>query len=90
MQEYFSSWVEGFLAGLPNFLITVLIFAVSYYVGVWLSRLLSRVLQRQNAEPGVSQLLSQILKWTIISLGFITALQRFLRPFSRKGDPIPA
>ena len=35
MQEYFSSLAEGFLAGLPNFFITVLIFAVSYYVGVW-------------------------------------------------------
>jgi small-conductance mechanosensitive channel len=77
MQEYFSSLAEGFLAGLPNFFITVLIFAVSYYVGVWLSRLLSRVLQRQNAEPGVSQLLTQIVKWTIISLGVISALQRF-------------
>jgi small conductance mechanosensitive channel len=77
MQEYFSSLAEGFLAGLPNFLLAVLFFAVSYYAGIWLSRLLSRVLQRQNAEPGVSHLLSQILKWTIISLGFITALQRF-------------
>lgn len=77
MQEYFSLLVEGVFAGFPNFLIALLIFAVSYYAGLWLSRLVSRVLRRQNAEPGVSHLLSQILKWTIISLGFITALQRF-------------
>ncbi|MEN9562678.1 MAG: hypothetical protein RIR73_922, partial [Chloroflexota bacterium] len=61
----------------PNVLTALLIFAVSYYAGTWLSRVLNRVLQRQNAEPGISHLLSQILKWTIISLGFITALQRF-------------
>ncbi|MBK6793253.1 MAG: mechanosensitive ion channel family protein [Anaerolineales bacterium] len=67
-------------ANLPSFtniLTALLIFGASYYAGVWLSRLLNRVLQRSNAEPGVSHLLSQILKWTIISLGFTTALQRF-------------
>jgi len=65
------------LPSLTNILTALLIFGASYYAGVWLSRLLNRVLQKGNAEPGVSQLLSQILKWTIISLGFITALQRF-------------
>lgn len=62
---------------LTNILTALLIFGASYYAGIWLSRLLGRVLQRSNAEPGVSHLLAQILKWTIISLGFITALQRF-------------
>lgn len=65
------------LSSFTNILTALLIFGVSYYAGVWLSRLLNRVLQRSNAEPGVSHLLSQILKWTFISLGFITALQRF-------------
>ncbi|NWF63707.1 MAG: mechanosensitive ion channel family protein [Chloroflexi bacterium] len=62
---------------LPNVLTALLILAGSYYAGIWLSRILNRVLQKQNAEPGISHLLSQILKWTILSLGFITALQRF-------------
>lgn len=77
MPEPFSSLADGFLAALPNVLIALLIFAVSYYAGVWLSRLLRRVLYKQNAEPGVSHLLAQLLKWTIISLGVIAALQRF-------------
>jgi len=77
MPEQFSSFADGVLAALPNVLTALLIFAISYYAGVWLSRLLNRVLTRQNAEPGVSHLLSQILKWSIIALGFITALQRF-------------
>ena len=36
---------------LPNLLTALLIFAVSYIVGVWLSRLLVRVLKHQNADP---------------------------------------
>ncbi len=77
MPDQFSSLADTALSALPNVLTALLIFAVSYYVGRWLSRVLTRVLQKQNAEPGISHLLSQILKWTIISLGFITALQRF-------------
>lgn len=77
MPDQLSSLTDSTLAALPNILTAMLIFAASYYAGIWLSRLLNRVLQRQNAEPGVSHLLSQILKWSIISLGFITALQRF-------------
>lgn len=77
MQEYFASLAESFAASLPNLITALLIIVISSYVGVWLSRLLSRVLQRQNAEQGVSLLLSQIVKWTIISLGVIAAFQRF-------------
>ncbi|MCQ3936546.1 MAG: hypothetical protein DPW18_05795 [Chloroflexi bacterium] len=77
MSDTFASLADGFLAALPNVLTALLIFALSYYAGVWLSRLLRRILQRNNAEAGVSHLLSQILKWTIISLGVIAALQRF-------------
>lgn len=77
MPESFSSLADGFLAALPNVLTALLIFALSYYAGVGLSRALRQILQRNNAEPGVSHLLSQILKWTFITLGIIVALQRF-------------
>lgn len=77
MPENFSSLWDGILAALPNVLTSILIFALSYYAGVWLSRMLKRILQRNNAEPGISHLLSQILKWTFITLGLIVALQRF-------------
>ncbi|MBK7449798.1 MAG: mechanosensitive ion channel [Anaerolineales bacterium] len=77
MPDQLSSLTENTLNILPNILTSLLIFAASYYAGSWLSRMLNRVLQKKNAEPGVSHLLSQILKWTIISFGFIAALQRF-------------
>ena len=77
MPEQFTSLADGAIAVLPNVLTALLIFAASYYAGILLSRLLAGVLKRNSAEPGVSYLLAQILKWTVISLGFITALQRF-------------
>ncbi|HAX70435.1 MAG TPA: mechanosensitive ion channel family protein [Anaerolineales bacterium] len=77
MQEYFSTLAENFANSAPNILTAILIVVVSAYAGIGLSRFLKRVLKKQDAEPGVSHLLSQILKWTIISLGVIAALQRF-------------
>jgi small-conductance mechanosensitive channel len=77
MQKYLSSLTAGLLSVLPNIFIALAIVALSYYAGVWLSRLLKTVLVRQNAEEGVSHLLSQVLKWTVISFGAVAALQRF-------------
>ena len=77
MQEYFSTLAESIIGSIPNILTAILIVAISIYAGIGLSRLLKRVLKKQDAEPGVSHLLSQILKWTIISIGIIAALQRF-------------
>jgi small conductance mechanosensitive channel len=77
MQEYFSSLIEDFANSVPTIFSAFLILIVSYYGGVLLSRLLRRVLERQNAEAGVTHLLTKTLKWTIIILGFITALQKF-------------
>lgn len=77
MQDYLSKLADNFLNSIPNLLVAILIVVVSYYASLWLSRLLKRVLDRQNAEPGVSHLLSKILQWTIISFGVIAALQRF-------------
>lgn len=77
MQEYLSTLADNFLKSIPNIFVAILIVIVSNYAGLWLSRLLKRVLERQNAEPGISHLLSKILQWTIISFGVIAALQRF-------------
>ncbi|MBL8050233.1 MAG: mechanosensitive ion channel family protein [Anaerolineales bacterium] len=77
MQEYFSMLAENFIKSVPNIFIALLILIISYYAGVIIGRLLRRVLVRQNAEPGVTHLLSRTVKWTIIFFGMIVALQRF-------------
>ncbi|MDP1548400.1 MAG: mechanosensitive ion channel, partial [Anaerolineales bacterium] len=77
MQEHFSTLAENFANSIPAVLSAVLILVVSFYGGVLLGRLLQRVLERQNADAGVTHLLTKTLKWTIIILGVITALQKF-------------
>lgn len=77
MEQYLAAWTDKFVEALPNILTAILILVVSYYAGVLLGRVLKRVLERHNAEVGVIYLLSRGLKWTIISLGFIAALQIF-------------
>ena len=77
MQDYFSNLAAGFVDSLPNLFTALAILIISYYGGVILSRLLGRLLVRQNAEPGITHLLTRTLQWTFIVLGAITALQRF-------------
>ncbi|MCA2001725.1 MAG: mechanosensitive ion channel [Chloroflexi bacterium] len=77
MQEYLSSLAAGLLNLLPNIFIALVIVALGYYAGDWLSRLLKTALVRHNAEEGVSHLISQVLKWAVISFSAIAALQRF-------------
>lgn len=77
MHDFFSPLAEKFVNSIPTIFSALLILFVSYYGGVFLSRLLRGMLQRQNADSGVTHLLTRALKWTIIVLGFITALQKF-------------
>jgi len=77
MPDYFATLAENFINSIPNIITAILILVVSIYGGVLLSRILRRVLQRNNAEPGITHLLTKTLKWTFIILGIITAIQRF-------------
>lgn len=77
MQEYFSTLAERIAASMPNIFAALLIFAVSLYFARLLSNLLRRVLLRRNTASGVTYLLSDILRWTIIVFGVISALQKF-------------
>lgn len=77
MQENFLSLAENLINAIPNLLTAILILVISILSGIFLSRILRRVLQRNNAEPGITHLLTRTLKWTFIVLGAITALQRF-------------
>jgi small conductance mechanosensitive channel len=77
MQEYFTTLAENFIYSIPNLVAAILILFISIYGGVLLSRILWRVLERNNAEPGIMHLLTKTLKWTFIILGIVTALQRF-------------
>ncbi|MBL8101317.1 MAG: mechanosensitive ion channel [Anaerolineales bacterium] len=77
MQEYFSTLAAQTAASIPNIITAFFIFLVSLYFARWLSNLVERVLLRREAASNVTHLLADILRWTIIVFGAITALQRF-------------
>lgn len=77
MQNYWQKFVENFLGGIPNLLTALIIFVLSLYLARVISNMLRRVLQRRRAPAGVVHLLAQLILWTIIVAGTITALQRF-------------
>jgi small conductance mechanosensitive channel len=78
MAQYFDQLIAFFLAGTPKLLSALVIFILSLYFARLISNLLRRVLQRRRAPLGVVQLLGQLVLWSIIVAGLITALQQFV------------
>lgn len=77
MTNFFDRWINGMVAGLPNFLTALLIFAASLLLARIVSGILRRALSRRDPPLSVTNLLVQLIRWTIILAGTITALQRF-------------
>lgn len=77
MKDYIQTFIDNFISGIPNLITALLIFLVSLYFAGVLGNLLKRVLQRRNAPPGITHILAQSTRWTLIIIGTITALQRF-------------
>ena len=77
MQDFLSQFIENFVGGVPNLLTALAIFIVSIYLARMTSNILRRVLNKRKAPEGVTHLLAELILWTIITLGAITAIQRF-------------
>lgn len=77
MQQYLFTLVEQAVLAVPNIITALAIFILSLYFARVLSNVLKRVLVKRKTVSGVTDLLSDILRWTIIIFGAITALQRF-------------
>jgi small conductance mechanosensitive channel len=77
MEAYWQTFIENFIKGIPNLLTALVIFIVSLYLARVFSKLLRGVLQRRRAPAGVTHLLGELVLWSIIIAGIITALERF-------------
>lgn len=77
MENFWQKFVENFITGIPNLLTALAIFIVSLYLARLLSNLLRRVLQKRRAPAGVTHLLGELVLWSVVIAGIITALQRF-------------
>lgn len=77
MENFIDTFIENFINGIPNLLTALAIFVISLYLARGLSRVVRRVLERRKAPEGVTQLLAELTRVSVIAIGGITALQRF-------------
>lgn len=77
MKTYLDMFIENFINGIPNLLTALAIFLISLYLARFLSRVVRRVLERRKAPEGVTGLLADLTRMSVIVVGVITALQRF-------------
>ena len=77
MEDILKQASDELLKSVPNIIIALLILVLSFYLSKFLSKLLVRALERQHAANGVSRLLSQLLRASIMAFGIVAALQRF-------------
>src|SRR6266540_7297448 len=77
MQGFFYQYIDLALVYILRILTAILILILSLYVARVLGNLSRKALERRTISPSITHLLSQILSWTIITFGIITALQQF-------------
>ena len=71
------TFLENIHPIIPNIVIALAIFVGSIILARVLRNMLDRVLQSRGVDKEISILLGQLLYWSILIFGIITALQRF-------------
>jgi small conductance mechanosensitive channel len=72
LEDWWASVVEN----IPQIIAGILVLIVSIYLSRLFSRMLSKGMKRRESDPELTILLSRILRWTIITLGLILALEQ--------------
>lgn len=77
MGPILAHWTTQTIEAIPNVLAAIIIFILSLLLARLVANLLRGLLERKGAANHVVQLLAQLLYWTIVVVGVVTALQRF-------------
>lgn len=77
MDALWNNFTTGAINLLPRIFTAALIVAASLYLARLISKLFEKVLERRKADSEVTQLLTRLVYWAILTIGLITALQRF-------------
>jgi small-conductance mechanosensitive channel len=72
-----EQWAAQIINAVPNILAALIIFLASIYFARLVSNLTRKVLQRRNIAAYITNLLAQTIRWTILIIGLVTALQQF-------------
>lgn len=75
-QDTFETFLMDFLAFLPELITALVIFIISIYLAGVLARIVQRALQRREADPEMSLLVTKITRWAIVILGLVISLEQ--------------
>ena len=76
LSELFDTWWKGMIENLPQVFAGVLIFVVSIYLARFASKLMVQTLKRRKTDKEISILLERLVRWGVISVGLVLALQQ--------------
>jgi small-conductance mechanosensitive channel len=74
--DILEAWWIDFQENIPQIIAGILVFVLSYYIARLFSQMLKRAMKKRKSDPELTVLLSRILRWTIIILGLILALEQ--------------
>ncbi len=68
--------LANFLALLPRLVVSLVIFVTGLYLAGVLSKLLRRMMEKRKADLEITLLLTQLTRWTMITLGVMIAMEQ--------------
>lgn len=68
--------IVNFLTFLPKLVVAIVILVVAVYLAGLVGRMIHQALIGRGASSHITQLLSQLVRWGILALGIVTALQQ--------------
>ncbi|GLB49569.1 mechanosensitive ion channel family protein [Neptunitalea lumnitzerae] len=74
LQEKLGGWFDSIIVSLPNFLLAVLVFGVSFFLSGYISKLILKLLHRTKMQRSVKIMISKIVSVVVIVVGLILAL----------------
>lgn len=71
-----DQWWQGFIDNLPSVVAGVLIFVIGIFLSRFLVRAVRRMLRRREHDPELTLLITRLVRWTVIVLAGILALEQ--------------
>jgi small-conductance mechanosensitive channel len=86
-QAWADAWTElqgmvtGFFIALPQLILSIIAFALFYFVSSWVRSAVRRLARAADLHPGAEMVLGRLARWTVIAIGVLIALTIALDSF---------
>ena len=74
--QILQDWFDAAVANMPQYLMGLVIFVISFYISRWLKKFVIKTLKSRKTDPELVILLGRVTQWTVIIVGTVLALQQ--------------